>query len=48
MPDGLYELDILAWSQHHADLLRRLGRGERVNDGDWTNLADEIEALSRS
>lgn len=48
MPDGLYELDILAWSQHQADLLRRLGRGERVNDVDWTNLAEEIEAVGRS
>jgi hypothetical protein len=48
MPDGLYEHDILAWSQHQADLLRRLGRGERVNDVDWTNLAEEIEALGRS
>ncbi len=43
MPDGLYERDILAWSQHQADLLRRLGRGERVNDVDWTNVAEEIE-----
>jgi hypothetical protein len=48
MPDDLYERDILAWSQHQADLLRRLGRGERVNDADWVNLAEEIEALGRS
>ncbi len=27
MPDGLYERDILVWSQHQADLLRRLGAG---------------------
>jgi hypothetical protein len=27
MPDGLYEHDVLAWSQHQAELLRRLGRG---------------------
>jgi hypothetical protein len=40
MPDGLYERDVLAWSQHQADLLRRLGRGERVNDVDWTNIAE--------
>ena len=27
--DGLYERDVLAWSQHQADLLRRVGRGKR-------------------
>ena len=48
MPDAFYERDILAWSEHQADLLRRLEGGERVNDVDWTNLAEEIEALGRS
>jgi hypothetical protein len=48
MPDGLYERDVLAWSEHQADLLRRLGRGERVNDVDWTNLAEEIESVGLS
>jgi hypothetical protein len=48
MPDDLYERDILAWSEHQADLLRRLGRGERVNDVDWANLAEEIEDVGRS
>ena len=48
MPDGLYEHDVLAWSQHQADLLRRLGRGERVNDVDWTNVAEEIESVGLS
>ena len=48
MPDGLYERDILAWSQHQADLLRRLGRGERVNDVDWTHVAEEIEDVGLS
>jgi hypothetical protein len=43
MSNGLYERDVLAWSQHQADLLRRLGRGERVNDVDWANVAEEIE-----
>jgi Domain of unknown function DUF29 len=43
VPDSLYERDVLAWSQHQADLLRRLGRGERVNDVDWANVAEEIE-----
>jgi hypothetical protein len=43
MPDGLYERDILSWSQHQADLLRRLARGERVNDVDWEHVVEEIE-----
>jgi Domain of unknown function DUF29 len=40
MLDNLYERDILAWSGHQAGLLRRLGRGEQVNDVDWANLAE--------
>ena len=48
MPDGLYERDILVWSEHQADLIRRLGRGERVNDVDWDNVAEEIESVGRS
>jgi hypothetical protein len=48
MPDGLYERDVLAWSQHQADLLRRLGRGERVNDVDWAHVAEEIEDVGLS
>jgi hypothetical protein len=48
MSDGLYERDVLTWSQHQADLLRRFGRGERVNDIDWTNVAEEIEDVGLS
>jgi len=48
VPDNLYERDVLAWSQHQADLLRRLGRGERVNDVDWAHLAEEIEDVGLS
>jgi hypothetical protein len=40
----LYDTDILAWSERQADLLRRMGAGERVNDQvDWANVAEEIE-----
>jgi hypothetical protein len=46
MPDGLYERDVLAWSQHQADLLRRLGRGEQANDVDWAHVAEEIEDMA--
>ena len=48
MSNGLYEQDILAWSETQAGLPRRLGRGERVNDADWTNLAEEIESVGLS
>ncbi len=48
MPDGLYERDILACSEQQADLIRRLGKGERVNDVDWANLAEEVEGVGRT
>jgi len=34
MPEGLYERGILAWSEYQADLIRRLSRGEQVDDVD--------------
>jgi hypothetical protein len=43
MPDDLYDRDALAWSEYQADLLRRLARGERINDVDWTHVVEEIE-----
>jgi hypothetical protein len=48
MPDDLYELDALAWSEHQADLLRRVARGERVNDVDWAHVVEEIEDVGLS
>jgi hypothetical protein len=48
MPDSLYEHDVLAWSEYQAELLRRFGRGERVNDVDWANVAEEIEGVGLS
>lgn len=48
MPDDLYNRDVLAWSEHQADLLRRLGRGERVNGVDWEQVAEEIEDVGLS
>jgi hypothetical protein len=47
MPDGLYDQAILAWSARQADLLSCLGRGERANDVDSDNIADEIEGVGR-
>jgi hypothetical protein len=41
----LYEGDILLWSEHQADLLRRRAAGELVNETelDWPNIAEQIE-----
>src|SRR6195952_183470 len=45
-----YDTDILVWSEHQAELLRRRAAGELVNDAemDWPNIAEEIEAVGRS
>jgi len=49
MADGLYDTDILVWSERQAHLLRRLAAGERVNaDVDWENVIDEVESVGRS
>ena len=48
MPDELYDRDALAWSERQADLLRRLARGERVNDVDWPHVVEEIEDVGLS
>ena len=43
---GLYDNDILLWSQRQAQLLRRLAAGERVNDQvDWENVIEEVESV---
>ena len=45
-----YDTDILIWSEHQAELLRRRAAGELVNEADldWRNLAEEIEDVGRS
>jgi hypothetical protein len=48
MPDDLYEQDILAWSDHQADLLRKVARGQRVNGVDWEHVVEEIEDVGLS
>lgn len=46
---GLYDWDILTWSERQAGLLRRIAAGERVNDQvDWENVVEEIESSGRS
>ena len=43
----LYETDVVLWSEHQAELLRRRAAGEPVNEAelDWPNIAEEIEAV---
>ena len=49
MPDGLYERDALAWSEHQAGLLRRLAAGERLNEAvDWANVIEEVADVGLS
>jgi hypothetical protein len=45
-----YDTDILIWSEHQAELLRRRAAGELVNDAEisWPNIAQEIEGAGRS
>ena len=40
----LYEDDILLWSEHQAEALRR----RAANEIDWENVAEEIAAVGRS
>lgn len=43
-----YETDILEWSDHQAELLRRHAAGEKLNEAlDWANIAEEIESVGR-
>jgi hypothetical protein len=45
-----YDTDILIWSEHQAELLRRRAAGELVNHAevDWPNIAEEIGDVGRS
>jgi hypothetical protein len=45
---GLYDEDVLLWSEQQADLLRRAARGERVNGLDWDNIVEEIQDVGLS
>jgi hypothetical protein len=48
MPDDLYDRDVLEWSVRQAERLRRVARGERVNDVDWDHVIEEIEEVGKS
>ena len=45
----LYDDDILIWSEHQAELLRRVAAGEPLNEPpDWANIIEELEDVGRS
>ena len=49
MTEKLYDADVLDWSRQQSRLLRRLARGERVNDDvDWPHVIEEIEDVGQS
>lgn len=49
MPDDLYERDILLWSERETALLRRIARGETVNEPvDWSHVIEELEGVGRA
>ena len=44
-----YDTDILTWSEHQADLLRKVANGDAINEApDWANIVEEIESVGRS
>lgn len=44
-----YETDVLLWSEHQADLLRRVAAGEPVNEQpDWANIIEEVGDVGRN
>jgi hypothetical protein len=43
-----YDDDILLWSEHQSELLRRMAAGEPVNERpDWANIIEEVESVGR-
>jgi hypothetical protein len=49
MADSLYESDALAWAERQAALLRRLARGEHLNEAiDWAHVIEEVQDVGLS
>ncbi len=49
MSGELYDTDILTWSEHQVDLLRRVAAGEHVNEApDWANILEEVADVGRN
>ena len=46
---GLYDSDVLEWSEHQSRLLHDLASGRPANESpDWTNIIEEVESVGRS
>ena len=46
---GLYDADVLAWSEQQARLLRDAAAGKLSNEApDWANIIEEIESVGQS
>ncbi len=46
--DGLYDTDVLEWSERQASVLRRIAAGEPGNEApDWANVIEEVEDVGR-
>jgi hypothetical protein len=44
-----YDTDILVWSEHQAELLRRVVAGDQQNEKpDWSNIIEELADVGRS
>jgi len=49
MSETRYDLDPLAWSEHQADLLRRLAAGGWLDEAvDWTHVIEEVQDVGLS
>lgn len=47
--DGLYDTDVLEWSERQASILRRVAAGEPGNEApDWANIIEEVQDVGRS
>ncbi len=45
---GLYETDVLEWSEHQGRLLRQHVAGAQGNEApDWANIIEEVESVGR-
>lgn len=47
--DGLYDADVLEWSERQVGILRRVAAGEPGNETpDWANIIEEVQDVGRS
>jgi hypothetical protein len=45
----VYDTDILTWSEHQAELLRKVVNGDALNEApDWANIIEEVADVGRN